>query len=57
MEWPKRSASPLVMGALPRSALTVVDLPDPLDPVIATACPAGMSIVIPCRIRSVSHAT
>ena len=53
----KSRASPLGMGAVPSSALMVVDLPDPFDPVMATVWPAGMDRVIPWRIRSVSQAT
>jgi hypothetical protein len=47
IERPKRRASPLVMGAVPRMALSVVDLPDPFEPVRATVWPAGMDREIP----------
>ena len=47
IERPKRRASPLVMGAVPRMALSVVDLPDPFEPVMATVWPAGIDREIP----------
>ena len=46
---PPSTTLPAVSGNVPATALSSVDLPEPLEPMMVTNCPAGTSRSMPVR--------